>query len=212
MNTEARDPILRGLDELAGLTDLVPVTDRMAGITRKARANRRRKVAAGVAGLAVIAAGAVGTAQLLSDGDASTGTGYCEGPDPPPATSGLTIDLTVDPIGPKTLGVTYRIHGTATAWSSPDDHQPMDVSGPHVHQHPARRPGGRRHRRWRHRVPSRRTRDRRSTRPGRARQSGMPVQVPGPGTYTVTVEAPYCGADGQVVDNEVSTTVTVPGD
>ncbi len=41
--------------------------------------------------------------------------------------------------------------------------------------------------------------------------SGMPVRVPGPGTYTVTVEAPYCGADGLVVDNEVSTTVTVPG-
>ncbi len=40
----------------------------------------------------------------------------------------------------------------------------------------------------------------------------MPVRVPGPGTYTVTVEAPYCGADGLVVDNEVSTTVTVTGD
>ena len=42
--------------------------------------------------------------------------------------------------------------------------------------------------------------------------SGLPVRVPGPGTYTVTVEAPYCGADGLVVDNEVSTTVTVTGD
>ena len=42
--------------------------------------------------------------------------------------------------------------------------------------------------------------------------SGMHVRVPGPGTYTVTVEAPYCGADGQVVANEVSTTVTVTGD
>ncbi len=73
MNTEARDPILRGLDELAGLTDLVPAPDRMAAITRKARANRRRKVAAGVAGLAIIAAGAVGTAQLLSDGETSMG-------------------------------------------------------------------------------------------------------------------------------------------
>jgi hypothetical protein len=46
----------------------------------------------------------------------------------------------------------------------------------------------------------------------RAGKSLMPVPVPGPGTYTVTVEAPYCGADGHVVANEVSTTVTVTGD
>ena len=211
MNTEARDPILRGLDELAGLTDQVPVTDRMAGITRKARDNRRRKVAAGVAGLAVIAAGAVGTAQLLSDGDASTGPGFADDP-PPTATSGLTIDLTVDPIGPKTLSVEYRIHGTATAWSSPDDQQPMDYSGPSYTsvlldgRNATGSDGGAIE--CRAGAPEIAFDETWSGQGG----SGMHVRVPGPGTYTVTVEAPYCGADGEVVANEVSTTVTVTGD
>ncbi len=209
MNTEARDPILRGLDELADLTDLVPATDRMAGITRKARTNRRRKVAAGVAGLAVIAAGAVGAAQLLSDGDASTGPGIAKDPTPPPAASGLTIDMTVDQIGPKTLGVSYRIHGASHAWSDPADNQPMDVSGPSYtsillnHRNVGGSDGGAI-----------------ACRPGAPElafdetwrgedESGVHVKVPGPGTYTVTVEAPYCGAAGQVVANDVATTVTV---
>ena len=34
---------------------------------------------------------------------------------------------------------------------------------------------------------------------------------PGPGNYTITIQAPYCGADGKLVPNEVSGTVTVPG-
>jgi len=67
MNIEARDPIFRGLDELARLTDDL-VVDRMPGITRKARTNRRRRVGAGVAALAVVVAGAVGAAQVLTEG------------------------------------------------------------------------------------------------------------------------------------------------
>lgn len=208
MNTEARDPILRGLDELAGLTDQVPATDRMAGIARKARSNRRRKVGAGVAGLAVIVAGSFGAAQLLSDGDASTGPGFADDP-PPPAASGLTIDLTVEPIGPKTLGIVYRIHGTSTAWTDPDNQQPMDYSGP---AHTSVMLDGRMVSgsdggaiQCRADAPLIAFDETWSNEGG----AGMPVRVPGPGTYTVTVEAPYCGADGLVIDNEVSTTVTV---
>jgi hypothetical protein len=210
MNTEARDPILRGLDELAGLTDQVPATDRMAGITRKARTNRRRKVGAGVAGLAVSAAGAFGTAQLLSDGNGSAGPGFADDP-PPPAASGLTIDLTVEPIGPKTLGVEYRIHGTSTAWTNPDNQQPMDYSGPAYTsvlldgEAVSGSDGG--DMQCRSDAPEIAFDETWSSEGG----AGMPVRVPGPGTYTVTVEAPYCGADGQVVANEVSTTVTVDG-
>jgi len=210
MNTEARDPILRGLDELAGLTDLVPAPDRMAAITRKARANRRRKVAAGVAGLAIIAAGAVGTAQLLSDGETSTGPGIAKDPTPPPATSGLTIDLTVDPTGPRSLGVIYRIHGTATAWSAPGNNQPMDVSGPAYTsilldgQEVTGTDGGD--------IVCRAGAPEIAYDETFGEDSSMAVQVPRPGTHTVTVQAPYCGADGKVVPNEVSTTVAVPGD
>jgi len=213
MTTEARDPILRGLDELADLTDLVPAPDRMAGITRKARTNRRRKVAAGVAGLTVIAAGAVGAAQFLSDGDASTGPGIAKDPTQPPlpAINGLTIDLTVDQIGPKTLGVIYRIHGTATAWSSPDNHQPLDVSGPQYTsvkldgQEVSGSDGGDIEcRAGAPKIPFDET--------WKSGKSGMPVHVPGPGTYTVTVEAPYCGEFGQIVDSDYTTTVTVTGD
>ena len=209
MTTEARDPILRGLDELAGLTDQFPTADRMAGITRKARTNRRRKVAAGVAGLAVIAAGAVGAAHFLTDGDTSTGPGIAKDPTPPPAASGLTIDLTADPTGPKSLGVSYRIHGTATAWSAPGNNQPMDVSGPQYTsilldgKEVTGTDGGD--------IVCRAGAPEIPYDENFGEGSSMAVEVPGPGTYTVTVQAPYCGADGKVVPNEVSTTVTVPG-
>lgn len=70
MSIEARDPILSGLDELAGMADGDQVTDRMAGISRKARTNRIRHGAVGAASLAVVAAGAVGALQMLPSGDA----------------------------------------------------------------------------------------------------------------------------------------------
>jgi hypothetical protein len=210
MNTDARDPILRGLDELAGLTDQVPTTDRMAGITRRARANRRRRVGAGIAALAVIAAGTVGAAQLLADGDSSSGPGFAEDPTPPPAATGLTIDLTANPIDPTTVGVTYRIHGTASAWSDPATGQPMDISGPRYTaiqvdgEELGGTDGGD--------IECRPDAPEVAFDETFGGRSGTPVPVPGPGTYTITVEAPYCGADGEVVANEVSTTVTVTGD
>ena len=206
MNTEARDPILRGLDELARLTDDDLGVDRMAGITRKARNNRRRRVGAAVAALAVIAAGTVGAAQLLGDGDSSSGPGFAEDP-PPPAASGLTIDLTVDQIDTTQLSVTYRIHGTATAWSAADTRQSTNESGPRYTsiqldgKDVSGTDGG--------------DIECRAGAPEVAYDETFdvtlePVTIPGPGTYTVTIQAPYCGADGKVVPNEVSETVTVP--
>lgn len=206
MNTEARDPILRGLDELARLTDDDLAADLMAGITRKVRSNRPRRVGAGVAVLAVIAAGAVGAAQVLADGD-SSGPGFAEDP-PPPAADGLTIDLTVDQVDTTTLSVTYRIHGTSTAWSSPDTGRPMGISGPRSTSiqldgvDVSGTDGG--------------DIECRAGAPQLAYDETFdvalsPVTVPGPGTYTVTVQAPYCGAEGEVVPNEVSEAVTVPG-
>jgi hypothetical protein len=206
MNTDYRDPVSRGLDELAGLADHVAAADRMASITGKARTYRRRKVGAGIAGLAVIAAGTVGAVQLLPGDGSSAGPGFATDPSTPPETSGLTIDLTVEPVGPKEVSVVYRIHGTSHAWSSPDDHTPMDDAGPAYTSIKVDgkdvggsdggaiecRPGS-------PEIPF----DETWTEP----MGSVPVS--GPGTYTITVEAPYCGADGKVVPNEVSTSVVV---
>ena len=207
MNPEARDPILRGLDELARLSDDDLAIDRMAGITRKARANRRRRVGAGIAALAVIAAGSVGAAQVLADGDSSSGPSIADDPTPPVA-NGLTIDLTVNQIDVTTLSVTYRIHGTASAWTAPDNGQYTDVSGPRytMIQLDGENVGG----------TDGGDIECRAGAPELAYDETFdvalaPVTVPGPGTYTVSIEAPYCGADGEVVPNQVSTTVTVPG-
>jgi hypothetical protein len=206
MNTEARDPILAGLDELAGLADADHVTDRLGGISRKARANRIRTRVAGAAAVAVVVAGGVGVVQLLPDGDKDVQ------PTPSPTTpanpSGLTIDLNVNQIGRTTLGVTYRIHGR-----SPElvyaPNETADVSGPistrvllngeeavgpvdaYV-QCQAGTP----------KLPFDQTW---SGDDGR----GVIVTVPGPGTYEVSVQAPSCGADGKLVRNEATQTVTV---
>jgi hypothetical protein len=204
MNTEARDPIFRGLDELARLSDDDLAIDRMSGITRKARANRRRRVGAGIAALVVIAAGAVGAAQVLSDGGSSSGPGFADDESPSPAASGLTIDLKLHQAGPTTLSVRYRIHGTASAWSVPGSGRYTDVSGPRNTsvllngENVAGTDGG--------------DIECRAGAPELAYDETFdkvvpPLTVPGPGEYTVTVEAPYCGADGKVVPNEVSGTV-----
>lgn len=208
MNTDYRDPVSRGLDELAGLAGHVPADDRMAGITGKARTYRRRKVGAGVAGLALIAAGTVGAVQLLPGDGGSDGTGFATESSAPPETSGLTIDLTVDPVGQEALDVTYRIRGTATAWSEPGTPEPMDYAGPAYTsikldgQDVGGSDGGdMRCRTGAPEIPFDET--------WKSDVVG-PVPVPGPGTYTITVEAPYCGADGKIVPNEASTSVTVP--
>ena len=71
VNTDARDPILRGLDGVAGLADGDHIDDRMAGISRKARANRNRRLVAGAAGLAIVGAAATGAIELVPGGEAT---------------------------------------------------------------------------------------------------------------------------------------------
>jgi len=114
----------------------------------------------------------------------------------------------VNQIDETTLRVVYRIHGTSTAWSAGDTGRPTNVSGPRYTSIQldgedvsgtdggdiACRAGA-------HELDYDETFD----------VSLAPVTIPGPGTYTITIQAPYCGADGKVVPNEVSETVTVPG-
>ncbi len=59
------DPIAKALDRLARVADTNPVGDPMPGITRKARANRRRATALVASGLAAVVTAGVGTAALL---------------------------------------------------------------------------------------------------------------------------------------------------
>src|SRR6266545_7535189 len=216
MNTEARDPIFRGLDELAGLADDAHVTDRFAGISRKARTNRIRTRVAGAAAAAVAVAGTVGALQLLAGDDTnnepapapSVGT---ESPSPTASAdpSALTIDVTVSQLGRTTLGVVYRIHGTSHEWVYAPG-ETSDISGPQYTrvlldgeavgggvdteglQCRAGTPD----------LPFDQTLQGENT-------GGVPVTVPGPGTYTIKIQAPSCGADGKLVPNEISQTVTV---
>jgi hypothetical protein len=87
MNTDARDPVLRGLDELADLADGDHVADRMPGIAGKARATRNRKRVAGALSLVVVAGGAAAALNL------APGLNATKTPSPgtqPSATSTLT--------------------------------------------------------------------------------------------------------------------------
>lgn len=238
MNDDERDPILRGLDDLAASADDDQVTDRMAVISRKARANRIRKGTAGAACLAVLAVGAVGALQLLpgretiyvpapastpsvsapsapstpSAPSAPTTPSAPASPSTPPATGGLVIDdVIVSQIARTTLGVSFRIHGTSQVWSEVQDDQPLGFAGPRytrVLLDGQRADAG---------GDDRSEITCRAGTPEKAYDAtvlgqdlkGIHVDVPGPGTYTVTVQAPYCGADGTVVPREVSQTVTV---
>jgi len=207
MNTEARDPIFRGLDELAGLADGDLVTDRMSGISRKARTNRIRTQVATAATLAVVAAGAVGVLQLMPSDTKEPQP--APSPTTPADPSALTIDLTVNQIGRTTLGVTYRIHGTSHEWVYAPG-ETSDISGPQYTrvlldgeevgggadteglQCQAGTPELAFDQTWQG-----------------ENTGGVPVTVPGPGTYAITIQAPSCGADGKLVHNEVSQNVTI---
>ena len=234
MNTDARDPILRGLDQLAGMADRDEVADRMPGIVRKARTNRNRKVAAGAATfVALLAIGVPSATQVLSGGDATDKPPPAGDPtvgveptapstpvdepaadieSPPSSTpvarDELSIDLDVNQIGPTTVGALFRIQGTAQGYNGPSYiHVQLDgqqASGSdfleQLNQHGGGEPvcegAG---------APQS-TFDQTFT---DFEQKGLNVDVPGPGTYTVTVQAPYCDVDGNPVANEVSQTVTV---
>ena len=203
MTTHSRDPLLRGLDELADLADGLPAVDRMAGISRKARVHRYRRAGTGVAGLAVVAAGTLGVLQLAAgDGGTEPGVATDGGTDASAAPGGLSVDLEVDAPDSRRLALTYRIHGAATAWTTAGE--VSDFAGPAYTavlvdgEELGGTDGGQM--------------DCRAGAPELAFDetwSGMEVPVPGPGTYTVTVQAPYCGPEGKIVPTEVTQEVTV---
>jgi hypothetical protein len=163
-----------------------------------------RRTGAGIA-VAVVAVVA-GGAGLLQLGD-ETAEGASTGAPTNPA--GLTVDLTAEAAGADHVRLTYRVHGRASLWSSPDTHDYIDFAGPAYTaievdgEEVGGSDGG--------------AMDCRPGAPltaydetwGGPDGDGYRVEVPGPGTYRITVRAPYC-LDGEVVPNSASTTVTVP--
>ena len=93
---------------------------------------RRHMIGAGLAGCAVLAAGVVGVLQLQGDDPIRSVNALDPAASPAAATSGLAIDLTVEPVDQATVSVTYRIHGTGHTWSAPDSKEPIDFAGPNV--------------------------------------------------------------------------------
>lgn len=216
MSHDPSDPITRGLDRLAGLADGDPVGDRMSGINRKARVYRRRKQAVGAAGLALVTAATAGIL-LLPNGDGArtapppaaspstaTETSAPVSPTPQPTASatgrvrtpediaGLRTDVTAQQIGPDTVGVLIRMYGTVPggpgtirvlldgepATGSPLLEQINSIGdGTAVCE-----PGA-----------EKVTVDQTLT---DSERKGLRVTVPGPGTYTIAVVAPFCQDDG----------------
>ena len=86
------DPIFEALDRLARVADTSPVGDPMPGITRKARANRRRATAFAAAGVAAVVAVGVSVASTVDVPDPARDPGYVSTPStsPTPTTSAPT--------------------------------------------------------------------------------------------------------------------------
>jgi len=149
------------------------------------------------AGIALALAVVTGSAGLLQLGDepAQAAVG---GPD------GLSVDVLASPAGTDHIEVGYRVHGTAGAWSDPTTNEPIDYAGPAYTrilvdgEEQGGTDGGAM-------VCAEDAPEQEFD------ETWEPVRVavPGPGTYEITVDAPYC-VDGATVPHEETVTVTVP--
>ncbi len=92
------DPIFEALDRLARVVDTNPVGDPMPGITRKARAHRRRVTALAAGGGAVVVAVGVGSASVVDFPDPARDPGYANSPSTSPTSAPNTP--TSSPSGP----------------------------------------------------------------------------------------------------------------
>ncbi len=92
------DPIFEALDRLARVVDTNPVGDPMPGITRKARAHRRRVTALATGGGAVVVAAGVGSASVVDFPDPARDSDYANSlstsPTSVPSTSPTSVPST----------------------------------------------------------------------------------------------------------------------
>jgi hypothetical protein len=90
MNTKNTDPIFEALDRLAGVVDTKPVGDPMPGITRRARANRRRATAFAAGGVTAVVATGLGLAVVVDLPDSAQSPGFTGTPSTPPTSASST--------------------------------------------------------------------------------------------------------------------------
>lgn len=228
MNDESRDRLQHSLDHLAREADQGPVGNRMAGIARKARRTRRRQLTAGIAGIAVLVAGAVGVVQFLPSISRSgepepiksaewtqpavpTPTSTAQTSTAPTPGGGLTVDLDAQQVGPREIGVIFRAYGTSLDWYDPQTRDVRGMSGPSKvrllvdgeQQHTVNGADGLKCRKDSpvrpYDLPWWEGEDYR----------GRLVEVDKPGTHTVTVEYSYCGAGGNITQHKAEQHVTV---
>jgi hypothetical protein len=84
------DPIFEALDRLAGVVDTKPAGNPLPGITRKARANRRRTTALAAGGVAAVAAASLGVATVVDLPDQSREPGFTGSPSTSPTSAPST--------------------------------------------------------------------------------------------------------------------------
>jgi hypothetical protein len=84
------DPISKALDRLARVADSNPVGDPMPGITRKARANRRRVNALVASGLAAVAVAGFAVSSVVGFPQAVQDPGYANSPSAAPSSTPST--------------------------------------------------------------------------------------------------------------------------
>lgn len=84
------DPILEALDRLTSVVDSNPVGDPMPGITRRARANRRRATALAAGGGTVVVVAGVGLASVVDFPEAGRDPGYADSPSASPTSAAST--------------------------------------------------------------------------------------------------------------------------
>ncbi len=203
MNAAHRDPVLDGLDRLAGLADREVVGDRMPDIRRRVRVARQRRMATvGLAAVAALALGVgVGVWRLLPSED--------QRPLPAPQPSlDQSVTIEAEAFSSTILNVGFTVSGRSSAYvdnvgggSVPAGPFTLEltVDGDPVPETPdpgdlGCEPGGE--------VSSYSTRF-----PRKNPRSSYSVRVSGPGDHTVTVRATYC-ADGEL--RESSATQVVP--
>lgn len=127
MNTDSPDPLFRSLDRLAQQADTDAVPDRMADISRRARQTRQRKLAAGGAGIAVLAAIAAGALIVPDRGTDGTAPDPAGSPSQTPSkavredadlSGPLRLRASAVQSGEQAISVRAEVLGTGHSWSS----------------------------------------------------------------------------------------------
>lgn len=205
-----RDPIFDSLDRLATMADDDVVPDRMAGIHQRARVAHRRKAAGVVVAAATAVIAGLGVWQALPDGPRRPAPAPAPAPSPSPTSEvWQEIEITrLEAIDTTHVALVYAISGRSYVYSDPVTGEEGGYAGPSSVMvsidgefTDAGGEGG-----ALICQASTTLRDYQAT--YHPRGDPYVLIVDGPGEHEVVIEAPYCGADGKVVEQTVRKTFT----